>query len=434
MSNRPTTISRRDALGALGTGMAAIAAQAAAAEPKADPAQPGRPPARHLQEAMPQKGKAGPGLEELEEAVLDIMGRHGIPGGSAAIAKDGKLVLAKGYGWADVTTGRAAEPDTPFFLASLSKTITAVAALKLVDDGKLGLDDRVFDIIPQVKPLPGRKEDPRVRKITVRQCLNHSAGWNRNISGDPVTWQPTICRQLKVLPPISATQLLSVMLSLPLDFDPGTQSHYSNVGYIAVGEVIAKVTGQAYGLWVQQNVLKPMGAGKAVLDDQVDGKYVPNCARRHVAGTTAIIPPLELPMQNATGGWIASALDVIRFLTALDGSRGKPFLSEKSRQLMIEPPPKPLVPEKDGSYKGLGWDTVVVKGQNYSYLKDGHYPGARTFMRRRIDGINWVILFNASMNFDDQDIKDFAEAIHEIQQRIAQFGKYPDVDLFKEFP
>ena len=82
-------------------------------------------------------GKAGPGLKAFDEAMLKIMDRHGIPGASLAIAKEGKLVLAKGYGWANIASGKAIQPDTLFGLASLSKPLTAIAVLKLVEQGKL---------------------------------------------------------------------------------------------------------------------------------------------------------------------------------------------------------------------------------------------------------------------------------------------------------
>jgi N-acyl-D-amino-acid deacylase len=384
-------------------------------------------------DVVPVKGKAGPGLEALDEAVLRVMDRHGVPGAALAIAKDGRLVLAKGYGWADVTTGAPVLPDTPFGVASLSKPITAVAVLKLVEDGKLGLDDRAFGFLRNLKPARGLREDPRVRTITVRQCLNHSGGWDRDVTGDPVTWTAQVCRALHLPPPLTAAQLLSAVMTVPLNFDPGAKSQYSNVGYIVLGEVIAAVTGQPYGRWVLENVLKPMGVRGAALET-VDGKYLPNAARRHVAGTINILPPLELPMQDAAGGWSASAIDMARFLTALDGSRGKPFLAEKTFALMVEPPAKPIEPFADGTHVGLGWDRVQTEGKRFGYFKDGHYPGYRTYMKRRADGMNAVLLFNASMNFDAQDAETRNNAMQQVRQDIERIEKYPDVDLFKEFP
>jgi N-acyl-D-amino-acid deacylase len=434
MKSVRTKLTRREALTRLGTGVgAAVAADKALAQPQRQPVPVAPPTTRHLTELLPVTGKAGPGLEGLDETVLGVMEHHGIPGAALSIARDGKLVVAKGYGWSDVTTGTPTQPDTRFGLASLSKPITASAVLKLVEAGKLGLDDRVFDLLKGVQSPGGVREDPRFRMITVRQCLNHSAGWNRELTGDPVTWTPLVCRSMRVPPPISAAQLLSFLMTLPLDFDPGTQFHYSNVGYIALGEVITAVTGQPYGRWVLEHVLKPAGAKGATLEAR-NGVYPPNAARRHLAGTLVTLPPIEMPMQDAAGGWVASAIDMIRFLTALDGSRGKALLSEKSLQAMLEPPPKPLEPFPDGTHVGLGWDKVQTEGKRFGFFKDGHYPGERTFTKRRADGVKWVVLFNASMNFDPQDAQRITSAMQQIHQKIERFEKYPDVDLFKEFP
>src|SRR5262249_32977754 len=155
---------------------------------------------------------------------------HGIPGAALAIARQGKLVLARGYGWSDVTTGALVQPDTLFALGSLTKTFTMVAILKLAEEGKLKLEDPGFGILKHIKARGGARVDPRVRDITVRHCLDYSGGWNRDVSGDPINWEPQICRAIQVPPPLRPDQFLSFILSLPLDFKPGTNAVYSNVG------------------------------------------------------------------------------------------------------------------------------------------------------------------------------------------------------------
>jgi N-acyl-D-amino-acid deacylase len=431
MMNEQPILTRRGALASLGAGIGAAVAAPAPAQPAPAAQQPMRT-TDHLKDIVPVKGKAGEGLDELDELVLGVMNRHGIPGAGAALARNGKLLLAKGYGWSDITTGTPAQPDTLFGLASLSKPFTAVAVLRLVEQGKLGLDDRVFDILKHIKPPPGAREDPRLRAITVRQCLNHSGGWDRDVTGDPCMWSPQVCRTLRVAPPVKPAQLVSCVMTMPLNFDPGTRSAYSNFGYVVLGEVIAVISGQSYERFVRDSVLEPAGAKGGRLDPP-DGTYPPNAARRHIAGTFSIMPPFELPMVDASGGWYASPLDMIRFMTALDGSRGKPLLNEKTQRLMIEPPPKPLEPFPDGSHVGLGWDEVQIKDRSFGYKKGGSNPGERTFMKRRFDGVNWVLMFNASMEFDRQDVDLLTGALKEIFQKIDRLDKYPDVDLFKDF-
>src|SRR5262249_18735583 len=106
-------------------------------------------------DGCPVTGKAAPGTEALDRAVVTMLSRHGIRGASLAIAKDGKLVLARGYGWANLATEEPVRPDALFGVASLSKTFTAAAALKLVEQGKLSLDDHPFKLLTQIKPRPG---------------------------------------------------------------------------------------------------------------------------------------------------------------------------------------------------------------------------------------------------------------------------------------
>jgi CubicO group peptidase (beta-lactamase class C family) len=391
-----------------------------------------QPSSRPYKETIPVKGKADPSLKLFDTAMIKIMERHGIPGAALAIAKDGKLVLAKGYGWSNVAKSEPVGPDTLFGLASLSKSLTAAGILKLVEQGKLGLDDPVLDYLKHIKPARGGRADPRLRTVTIRQCLNHSGGWDRAVHGDPVNWEPQICRAYGVRPPLSPAQFISFAMTLHLNFKPGTDAKYSNVGYIMLGEVIAKVSGQAYDRFVLDNVLKPMGIKQAGLH-AFDGKYMAAEAVRYLAGTFIALPALLFPMISATGGWSASVVDMARFLTNLDGSRGEPVLSEKARKLMLEPPPRPLKPRPNGTYFGLGWDSVLVKDKAFGYFKDGSYQGMRTFMKRLPNGLNWVLLYNASFEFDPEDLQIAGNTVQEVRKLVEGIGKLPDIDLFKEY-
>ena len=109
-----------------------------------------------------------------------------IPGGALAIAKDGKLLVARGYGVANVQTGEPVTLDTLFSTATVTRTITAVAVLSLVDRGKLSLDDPVYPLLGKPRPLGGPTIDTRVEKITVRHLLLHAGGWNTKYQSDPL--------------------------------------------------------------------------------------------------------------------------------------------------------------------------------------------------------------------------------------------------------
>ena len=150
---------------------------------------------------------------------------------------------------------------------------------------------------------------------------------------------------------------MAFVLTRPLNFKPGTEEKYSNVGYIALGEVIAKVSGMPYARFVTEKVLKPMGAKKIGLHG-LDGKFSPGEIG------TALIPGRDADRTAAESDADArcalaaagapSVVDMARFLTNLDGSRGEPILSEKTRKLMVEQQPEPLKRRENGTWFGLG--------------------------------------------------------------------------------
>jgi N-acyl-D-amino-acid deacylase len=387
-------------------------------------------PAQQPDYEIPITGEAGPGLEVFDASVRALMRRHGIPGAALAVAKDGRLVYAKAFGYADTTLGREATPDTLFGLASLSKPITALAILKLLEEGKLTLDGKVFDILKHLKPAPGARVDPRLYTITVRQCLNHSGGWDRAKSGDPTSWSAQISRQLRVPLPLTPDQFISFIMGEPLDFAPGAEARYSNVGYIILGQVIEKVSGQPYETYVRKQVLEPAGVRRAGLENP--RAYLAGESRRYLAGVGQELPPRQLPMVKAAGGWSASPVDVARLLCALDGSRGRLLLREQTRKLMLARPPAPIRPRDDGGYCGLGWENVVASEDGYGYFQDGNDFGVRAFMRRTPRGLNHVLVFNASFQpdmLDRQIVKAAAQEVHDAVERIRD---YPKVDLFRD--
>ncbi|HZY85966.1 MAG TPA: serine hydrolase domain-containing protein [Gemmataceae bacterium] len=412
------------------TTLAAVAVLAAGALLPSTQGQapPGRPEA-----GIPATGKLGPGLEPLDRAVIAMMSRHGIPGAALAVARDGKLVLARSFGWADLATREQVQPDTRFGIASLSKAFTAVAVLKLVEEGKLRLDDKAFVILKDIRPFPGARVDPRLYRITVRQLLNHSGGWDTKASGDPVNWTTQVQLKRGDRTPISAAHLIAFTMGIPLDFDPGTDSKYSNFGYIVLGEVIAKASGQPYEKYVRERVLAPMGVRNASLHP-LGGRYFRDEARRYLAGTDTQLPAWQQKYSDAAGGWTASAVDLALFLTALDGSRQKSVLDEKTFRQMIALPPPPLKARPNGTHVGLGWDSVVLnEPKGFGYYKDGSWFGMRSFMKRNPNGVNWVLLFNASMQPDVDDSRIVGDAVKEVHAAVERMEKYPALDLFKEF-
>jgi hypothetical protein len=188
-------------------------------------------------------------LASIEEIFESILKDYQIVGGSIAIAKDGRLVLARGVGMADSEAKKPVTPQTLFSIASVSKPVSAIAILKLAELGKLKLDTRLIDLLDDIKPLEGPKPaDPRFKQITIHQILYHGSGLAHD------TPAPGKAKGKKNeaddddddLSTERQVEIYRNALSQPLDFAPGTDHKYSNVGYSVLQLVISRVTGQSY--------------------------------------------------------------------------------------------------------------------------------------------------------------------------------------------
>jgi N-acyl-D-amino-acid deacylase len=208
---------------------------------------------------LPVTGIPVAGMQSFDRIITDLMLKWQVPGGAVAVVKDGRLVLAHAYGWADIDLRQPVQPDSLFRICSISKPVTAVTILKLVEEGRLSLDAKAFRIIDHLKPPPWASVDQRIYNITVRDLLQHSGGWNRTRSFDPMFISERVASALSVNPPADAEAVIRYMLGQPLDFDPGTAFEYSNFGYCVLGRIIEKITGQRYEQYVRNQILAPMG-------------------------------------------------------------------------------------------------------------------------------------------------------------------------------
>ena len=218
---------------------------------------PASPAAQH---EIPLSGAAVPEMAAYDQAIADFMRKHAIPGGAVAVLRGGKLIYARGFGYADVETKTPAQPDALFRIASVSKPITSAAIMKLVEEGKLELDDRVAPFIAHLTPAPGATVDPRWEQITVRHLLNHTGGWDRtkpNGGFDPIDRPAVAAAAVNAPAPASAATLIRYMKGMPVDFTPGEKFAYSNFGYIILGRVIERVSGMPYAEYVRARVLQP---------------------------------------------------------------------------------------------------------------------------------------------------------------------------------
>jgi CubicO group peptidase (beta-lactamase class C family) len=380
-----------------------------------------------------QTGLYLPDLQSIDQVIQDFMKKWDIPGASVALSKDGRLVYARGFGLGNRETGAWVTPENQFRIASLSKPITAIAIMQLVQEGKLGLDSLVFGengILSD--PAYSRIKDPRTKAITVRQLLQHTAGWDRNLSGDPMCDPMRIAETLGVPPPADALTIIRYMLQQPLDFHPGTRFAYSNLGYSILGRVIEKISGLSYRNYVHTRIFQPLGMshtvlGRSLLSDlnAEEVNYYPSPGAKEVPSVyshQARVPSpyggFYLEAMDAHGGWIATASDLIRLLTAVDGFDTRPdLLSQASISAMTEATGNGLP-----TY-ALGW---YVNERN-NWWHSGSLPGSSASLVRTQEGFTWCILFNRR----SEDVNYFKELDKLMWQGIREVTTWPSHDLFE---
>ncbi len=385
----------------------------------------------------------------FDREVEAFMETRKIPGGALAVVKDRRLVYARGYGWADRDKKLPATPDSLFRLASISKPITAVAVLKLVEEKRLALDAPAFHILrlPAIL-VPSQKPDPRLERITIRQLLQHTGGWDRDKSFDPMFRSSDIAKAAGEDSPASASAVIRYMLGQPLDFDPGTRYAYSNFGYCVLGRLIEKVTGQTYEQYVREKILALIGIRRMRLGTSLEGKSAEGEVRYYTTGggrsRSVFHDHLEkvlwpygsfcLEAMDAHGGWIASAVDLARFAAALDDPNHSSLLKPETFPALYAPPPAPVSRKPDGSlndsYYACGWSVRPIgKNGKANYWHNGSLPGTSTLLVRRADGLSWAALFN--QRSEDKTLSDGAidSALHRAAAAVAE---WPAHNLFEK--
>jgi len=366
---------------------------------------------------------------------ITLLARAVFAAGSPDLPRTGPSVTEL----ADIEARQPVQPDALFRIASVSKPITAAAVLVLVEQGRLDLDAAALDLVGSIEPPEGRIIDPRLRKITVRQLLHHTAGFDRGKSFDPMLRPGVVVEAIGSTP--KNTAIVRFMLDRPLDFDPGTQYAYSNFGYCLLGRIIENVTGRPYEESVRTLVLRPAGIrdmrlGRTRQADRAKGEvcyYSP-------AGTApveSVFPDVKRPVappygryyveaMDAHGGWIASAIDLVRFTTHLDGNRAPGLLKAKTIKL-IESRPAPPVSAGEPAYYGLGW-MVRPKGESANWWHAGRIPGTNSLLVRTHHGMAWAAVFNSSPQGNDRLIGELDRALWKAYAEVKQ---WPTRDLFE---
>jgi CubicO group peptidase (beta-lactamase class C family) len=183
-----------------------------------------------------------PPPDKLIDALFTRVFTNGAPGAAMLVAQNGTVLFKKGYGLADVAHGAAFTPETKSRIGSITKQFTASAILKLQEQGKLSVQDKLSKYFPDF---------PRGDEVTLRHLLTHTSGI-RSYTDKPGFMD-------KVTSPIAPDDLIKSFQNDAYDFDPGKKWHYDNSGYFLLGRIIEKVSGQSYGDFLRKTFFEPLG-------------------------------------------------------------------------------------------------------------------------------------------------------------------------------
>jgi N-acyl-D-amino-acid deacylase len=374
---------------------------------------------------VPVTGNVGntPGTKEFDNAFGAFIRRWAVPGTTLCIAKDGKIIYSRGFGYADLNTRTKMPPDALFRIASISKALTAVAVLKLCEQGKLSLDSKIMPLL-HFHPVGDQQLDPELNKVTIAELLECTAGWDRRISGDPM-FQP-IARNAATEYSYSMRptrqSIIQYWLGKKLDFIPGTHFAYSNFGYSLLGQIIENVSGQKYEDYVRKQVLEPAGVMRMLPGKTLElaagetsyyafpGQEEASSLLPNFKGRVALSYGGDFVLEAMTPdtGWISSAPDLVRFITSVAGDNSEHrIISQKSLERMLQ---RPNVPDwKDKSlYFAMGFEADVSVKDKVRFFRQGSLPGVTCVVCHRPDGYSYAICNNSrpqeSQLFMNQEI------------------------------
>jgi len=365
-----------------------------------------------------------------EKTVNSFLKRWSIAGASVAVAKDGKLIYARGFGYSDTASKAEAEPYSQFRIASISKLVTAIGIMKLQEEGKLSVNDTVFG--PRGILNDSYFENPkdkRVYGITVAHLLSHEAGWSQ-LYGDQMFMPTVIAQAMGVKTPVDTKTIVRFALDKRLQYTPGKGKAYSNLGYSILGLIIEKVSGMSYEEFCQKTIFEPLGIYDMKIAGNLPSEKAPFEVTYYIPSDIALKPCIydinemvqpcyggnDIRALGGAGAWISTAPDLMRLLLAVDGFNTRPdILSDQSIRFMTD---------NSNGFAPVGWKGTLMDG---TWWRTGSFPGSAGMLKRQSDGISWVVLFNTSA-WNGPDIYSYISNM--MNKVVAKIDPWPQYDLF----
>ena len=304
-------------------------------------------------------------LEKIEAAIAAWMAQHKAPALSIAIVTNNQLSWSKGFGLADVENSVPAKADTAYRLASITKSVTAVAVMQLVEKGKIDLNAPVNKYCPAYPEKQSLKDAPDKQfSITVRQLLVHFSGVRHNKFDEILS-----TRHFN-----SINEAVGTFKDDALVIEPEAKYSYSTPGYTLLGCAIEGASGVSYMDYLRENVFKPAGMTRTTTDDVY--AIIPNRARGYAktqAGEIRNAPLHDTSIKIPGGGTISTAEDMARFAAALNA--GLLVKRETLEQMWTKPK------TRDGRESGYAFGFLVnTEGGQRKVFNDGSQAGTRTYL------------------------------------------------------
>ncbi len=292
---------------------------------------------------------------------------YNVPGVSVAVIADGRIDWAKGYGVTAAEGGRPVTPETLFQAASLSKHVAAMVALRLVDEGKLSLDEDVNRKLRTWK-VP-ENEFTKTEKVTLRRLLNHSAGLT--VHGFPGYGAD---EPVPTLPEILDGRKPANTAAIRVDVQPGTLWRYSGGGYEVMQQLVMDVTGEPFPDLARRLVLDPLGMRHSTFEQPLPARYRANAATAHSANGAAIPGKWHTYPEMAAAGLWTTPSDLARVVIELQ--KGGHILKPETQRQMLT--------KVRGNY-GLGLGLAETGGQR-SFSHGGSNVGFQCEMFGYLEG------------------------------------------------
>ena len=265
-----------------------------------------------------------PDLKQLE-FTADSLANQAVtseltPGLSIAVGLDGKILYSKAYGLANVEQKIPATPQTVFGITSITKQFVAATILKLVEQGKLSLDNSIQEYLPEF-PLQGND-------VTIRHLLNNTSGTPAMRSTSAIKDKNWFSKDLFF------EEMLNYFGNEPFEFKPGEKQAYNNFGYYLLGEIIARVTGMPWDTYMQKEIFQPFGLNSTATCDA--GRIQSPGATTYLKGQEGYVvaPRMSKKVLGASGALCSTVEDLVLWNKILHSGK---FISPSSLKLMKSP-------------------------------------------------------------------------------------------------